>query len=1304
MPVSLPQQLVTMAQALLSTVKTKQSRVPALISYGYGVNVERVAFDVGRAALAIDYAIVPDEPYTDINVHSLDELQKVKEQRRLQHGVEVLLPSPDGWDIRIATRGSNELVTKLPWTSSASKWGEGRVRLHIQNSAPPNDHSVLKVKLLVEFSGALKGLQLNGLPQPLEEHMEHELRSFARAPQLLQDASSAAHVSLDSANVSVMTGESDMTTGSTSSKQPPLQRTESGVSVVPRGPAFDKTILSRVRRNYIYFSSLLQEPEAKWKGNSDVRGVSVTQLDSIDPTLVVYKAEATFVGVGLWDLYSAIVTPGARSHWDKQYDDSTLLEDVNELTELWHFKTKPAWPVTGRDAVILKTVYKAPTTIHVFSFSVDDAHLFPNIPAVDPTTIRTQIDLQGWAIDALSPTTTQVTLLEQSDPKGWTGKATIPQQMIASVAGVGEFAIKCGGPPVVTRLSGARATNQRYEHERGIFRVEYEPYRSRLPSPLPTRLTTHSRQNSIDSNQIPIVDESRSRSLSSTSIECELRCNADTWATSLDIVVDPPPQSISCLRRHRLSEGGGLWLTLGHDISMNSDERLQAIVRRAPSIGGKDKGVVMVNGKRINVDVEELPESEMKSLTKQKRVKPTRIPLDQPPVMGVIRKRRTDMGEGDDANDSGSESGSRKGPVSPTSPSSSAPKAPSPLSNFFTAAMEQMTSTTQQAVAAFVPPTGPVPPAAFVKGKAPVHYALDALAFAQAYHHGSYRENWVTVADKDFPIQKKTISEMSPIIPVHRGEKVIEGVTAEDVAAVISNYDYRKRWDDRFDSVVLLEQYGSGCHTSFLVSKPGFPFRDRGMFLASLIAKEEKAAITDASNSTVTLQSPAGGPGAIYCVSASFDPDSASRFDAARYNPYGLPIGRLHLDAWIIQTLDPYTTENYAIPSTRCTRLAAVDFAGSVPVAFNSLVNASLPRSIIALDNLMKSVSPQPEVRVPASFLQVLARRSYDLGGTWKLQNNALGTTFLQATFNTAEQKIDVDVIVQFELQTPDSSLQSSDDNMSTSPTRPSSRACKSGLSSRPSSPEPSRRSQRSTAASPSPPRSHHRKASSTSAATSPNRPLPVRSPSRERTMRGSSSTFSIGTNNKHQGPKDFVVAELVIDLKKYTEGYEIEIGSVIENRGVHEKPLNTTEYPALKWASDKGSLPVSAAAYLLSASPLYTPGSGDTPARHLLRLTLPTSQYEFPTVVDPLTGETRSAPPKPQWLKDLSGREKQAHIRVQVKQLLAEHQKKGKKVVLVNGSVVNVGSERDAGRDYLTRQSNSITLSRSASLLRFIS
>lgn len=77
---------------------------------------------------------------------------------------------------------------------------------------------------------------------------------------------------------------------------------------------------------------------------TEARGVSVTQLDSIDPTLVVFRAEATFVGLGIWDLYSTIVTPGARTQWDRSYDDAILLEDVNELSEVWHWKSKPIWP------------------------------------------------------------------------------------------------------------------------------------------------------------------------------------------------------------------------------------------------------------------------------------------------------------------------------------------------------------------------------------------------------------------------------------------------------------------------------------------------------------------------------------------------------------------------------------------------------------------------------------------------------------------------------------------------------------------------------------------------------------------------------------------------------------------------------------------------------------------------------------------------------------------------------------------------------------------------------------------------
>jgi len=109
---------------------------------------------------------------------------------------------------------------------------------------------------------------------------------------------------------------------------------------------------------------------------TEARGVSVTQLDSIDPTLVVYKAEATFVGVGLWDLYAAIASPGARPYWDKQHEDATLLEDINELTELWHFKSRPTWPAKyGFDSLLALLVLNLFPVLEILSCSKPSTNL-----------------------------------------------------------------------------------------------------------------------------------------------------------------------------------------------------------------------------------------------------------------------------------------------------------------------------------------------------------------------------------------------------------------------------------------------------------------------------------------------------------------------------------------------------------------------------------------------------------------------------------------------------------------------------------------------------------------------------------------------------------------------------------------------------------------------------------------------------------------------------------------------------------------------------------------------------------------
>jgi hypothetical protein len=706
-------------------------------------------------------------------------------------------------------------------------------------------------------------------------------------------------------------------------------------------------------------------------------------------------------------------------------------------------------------------VYKSPTTIHVFSFSADDLHLFPHIPPVDLNVIRTQVDLQGWAIEALSPTTTSLTLLEQSDPKGWTNKTSIPTQMIGTLAGIGEFVIKCGGPPAVTRMAGAKANEMRYDYEKGSFKVEYEPSAKRIAP------SSGGSGDGENSDSFP-------------AIECEIRCDIDTWAGSLDIVVDPPPQSITCLRRHRLSaEGGGLWLTLTHDGIFVDDPRLLALVRRAP---GKEKGLVMVNGARIQVDVEEMAENEIKTMMKKKRVKPVRIPLDQPPVMGVIRRRRAEWGGASGSYSDGEtdvekmDDSKKEKPSGGLSAWASAPQLSSPLARFLTYAVDQATVTTQQAVAAISPSIAANGVAELDSTKMPMQYALEALAWTQRFNIQSQsaagKEGWTTlVSEKGLMVQKKVIPEISPYIPVHRGVKVIEGVPAEELAEVIMEFDCRKTWDEWFDSARVLESYGGSARTMFFVAKAGFPFRDRGFCLANVTARAHVRASSSpslsrrntgsigagssssvgadnngSSNGAVgevtdhaTSSSSTTSRNAIFCVSASFSPDSPPMrsFLAGKYNPYVLPIGRVYVDAWILETLDPYTKENYAIPSTRCTRLVAVDFRGSIPAAVNGMINVGMARGVMGVEAYMRSgansagavktvTAAVPITRLPTSGMVLFEKRGGEDSSShvptsaavaapfmaWKLRKRDESRVLVETRFNVESKVYRTTVLV----------------------------------------------------------------------------------------------------------------------------------------------------------------------------------------------------------------------------------------------------------------------------------------------------
>jgi len=882
--------------------------------------------------------------------------------------------------------------------------------------------------------------------------------------------------------------------------------------------------------------------------------------------------------------------------------------------------------------------------VHLFSFSTDDVNIFPQIPPSDPNFIRTQVDLRGWAIEALSPNTTQITLIEQSDPKGWSNKSSIPQQMIATLAGVGEFCIKTGGPPIVSRLGGGRAHVKRYDHEKGVFRLEYEGDISRRASSINSINTTPSSSQTDLSDttvHIPVTSNAPSRPF----VECELRCDLDTWAPSFEVLIDPPAQSVSCLRRHRLAEGGGgLWLTIEHDADFVVDEQLKVMVRR----GTGAKGTVLVNGAKVKVEVQELPEADVKSLVKRKRVRPTRIPLDQPPVLGVIKRRKAEWADEADEAGGASESGSSKDTaiiVSSSAPSSVRGFGTSPFTKFFTTAISQATSSTSAAAnaavavvgkPAFVQMTEQSVPSSF---KVPIQHALDALAYLRMYYNRPSKDGWTLVNETGgFAVHKKLETEVSTSIPVHRGEKVIEGFTAEDIASVLGSYECRRVWDDKFDSAVILEDYGAGCHSEFTVLKGGFPFRDRGFYTASVIAR-----VADNIASKRDSRVSGGASTVIYCATTSYHPDSVSGFSATKYNPYSLPIGRVHLQGWILETLDPYTAENYTIPSTRCTLLVAVDFAGAVPVAYNAMLNAALPRAILGVENYIKANPLLPSLRVPTPVIAVEPEEGPQEG--WTYERRDMQRLLVGTRYAVQSQRFRATVLVEipsFEDALPEDKTPTPSRLLPGSLIRPS------GSPERSPTLDPPNSGQRYTSSTVRPtgieggttPRLTH---------TQGGRTISLRAPLRANSTSPRRATTSL-SGNEHQLERDFLIAEIIVSSELYPSGFEIQTSSVL--RSNEEPTIPLVVIPK----ADPPVLPIITTVFTLPPSPLRP--SDKTGTRYLVRLTFPTARYEIPAIEDPLTGEVRTAPPNPQWLKDL--RERGAVVDVLIKPVVVGETLKG--------------------------------------------
>jgi hypothetical protein len=234
--------------------------IPMLQGFGLGVGIDRMAFDVGRKSLTIDYSIVDEQEDDEIRQtpKGMDDIRAKKERRRLEKSVEFVLPKLSSWDVQMITRASSSPAAATPWTVNVYQdtdiaHDQDQLLLRTRHAPPPSSHAIVKVKLVIEAAAGSAGLlRLNGTPHPIDNLEARDPTSTMIPEQLLQDAWNAGALSFQTP-FSGQTPFSDDVSRTMSTRIPAGGRTEGS----------QKSILKLVRRNYVYFASLLQEPEVK---------------------------------------------------------------------------------------------------------------------------------------------------------------------------------------------------------------------------------------------------------------------------------------------------------------------------------------------------------------------------------------------------------------------------------------------------------------------------------------------------------------------------------------------------------------------------------------------------------------------------------------------------------------------------------------------------------------------------------------------------------------------------------------------------------------------------------------------------------------------------------------------------------------------------------------------------------------------------------------------------------------------------------------------------------------------------------
>jgi hypothetical protein len=180
-------QVSNIIQSLLQTVREKGSRIPVISTYGLGVGLEYISWDVGREVLSVEYSVHAEgDGDASAQVSNLDDLQVLKERRRLQRAVEYRLPQSVGWDITVSLRSL--IPPTLKSTAAGSKsgldepWSVHLGRLTSLPSSPliltifhslpkrtalnPSDYQ--RIAVSIEVVAPQLGIRINGHSQNID--------------------------------------------------------------------------------------------------------------------------------------------------------------------------------------------------------------------------------------------------------------------------------------------------------------------------------------------------------------------------------------------------------------------------------------------------------------------------------------------------------------------------------------------------------------------------------------------------------------------------------------------------------------------------------------------------------------------------------------------------------------------------------------------------------------------------------------------------------------------------------------------------------------------------------------------------------------------------------------------------------------------------------------------------------------------------------------------------------------------------------------------------------------------------------